>query len=70
MTNYNQSNLEWLDSSGEEVVVLETDHVLVLGVAGGDLFDVPEQSDRHLLVGFLGLSSLPKPSGKAVNQSR
>lgn len=32
--------------------------MLVLGVARGDLLDVVEQSDHHLLVRLLGLSTL------------
>lgn len=40
------------------MVVLQADHVLVLGVARRHFLDVLEQSDDQLLVGFLGLAPL------------
>lgn len=61
---------ERTNGSGEKVVVLQANHVLVFGVAGGNVFDVIEQRDHQLLVGLLGLPSLVKdeePEGKNKN---
>lgn len=49
------TNLQRANRSGEEVVVLETNHVLVLGVAGGDVLDVLEQKQHQPLVELLRL---------------
>lgn len=51
-------HLERAHRGGEEVVVLQPNHVLVLGVPRRDFFDVLEQRDHQPLVGFLGLPSL------------
>lgn len=60
--------LERSNGSGEEVVVLQPNHVLVLGVAGGNVFHVVEQRDHQFLVGLLGLAPLADKDGWTTKQ--
>lgn len=49
------TNLQRPNRGREKVVVLETNHVFVLGVAGGDVLDVLEQQQDQPLVELLRL---------------
>lgn len=62
---YIHTYLKRADGSGEEVVVLQTNHVLVLGVSSSsNLVDVLEQIDHQSLVRLVGLAHLSRQNNR------